>query len=389
MSTTPLYRSARRAWALPVLLAALLVLPAVAGATAPHPVVDNPTHTLKDSVTGTALQLRGVNFTGSEYMCFDDTANQTFDIPATQATINKMLKWKINVVRIPINEDCWLGINGYPHTDPSDLPVMTAAKYQSDIVAWVNLLNTNNIVAQVNMHFYAPGTTPSDDQSFMADNDHAKAFWTSVANTFKTNPAVIFDLVNEPQMESNLNAAAWSCWKNGDASCTSYGAFGTLGMAGMDDLIASVRATGATNPVVADGIRYGNDVSGWVTNKPTDSGNQLIAGFHNYGDFPGCTGTSCYTSQVAPVNANSPVIAGEFGDFDCTGPYVTDFMNWADAQTPKVSYIAWAWTNGSCADEPALLKNLNGTPSTYGKAVCTHYRALVSATACTTTAPPT
>ena len=28
--------------------------------------------------------------------------------------MNAMLAWKINAVRVTINEDCWLGINGLP-----------------------------------------------------------------------------------------------------------------------------------------------------------------------------------------------------------------------------------------------------------------------------------
>jgi len=394
MSTSRLFRAVRCLKALPVVLLALLMLPAVGGATAPHPTVDTTTHELKDSVTNTALQLRGVNFTGSEYMCFDDTANETFDIPATTTTINRMKAWKINVVRLPINEDCWVGANGYPTTDPSDPPVMTPQKYQGDLSRWVNTLVANNIAVQVNMHFYAPGTDPSTDQSFMADRDHARTFWTQVANTWKANPAVIFDLVNEPQAQTSgdpgASPAAWDCWKNGDPSCTAaFGAWGNAGVAGMDDLIASVRSTGATNPIVADGLRFGNDLTGWLTHKPTDPTGQLIAGFHNYGDFAGCTGLTCYTTQVEPVNTQVPVIAGEFGDFDCTAAYPNTFMSWADTQPHKVSYIAWAWTNGDCADEPALLTNLNGTPSTYGRAVCTHYRTLAGFSDCAAGSPPT
>ena len=37
-----------------------------------------------------------------------------FDGPADQTGIDAMKAWNINAVRVPLNEDCWLGINGVP-----------------------------------------------------------------------------------------------------------------------------------------------------------------------------------------------------------------------------------------------------------------------------------
>jgi hypothetical protein len=401
MRTSLFRRAARRALALPVVVLSLLAVPAVAGATAPHPVVDPLTHELKDSVTGSQLQLRGVNWTGTEYMCFDPTTDDVFDRPGNQTNIDRMKAWKINVVRLPLNEHCWTGTNGWPATATP----LTPAQYKSQITAFVNLLVRNDIAVVLSMHFYAPGRILAEDQYFMADMDHAPEFWTDVANTFKTNPAVVFDLVNEPQMlTADTEDDAWDCWKNGEAACSGYNRnhpefsgydartqpnYGRLGFAGIDDLISAVRTTGATNPVIADGLRFGNDLTGFLAHMPTDPAGQLIAGFHNYGDFiPGCVGLTCYPTEVAPVNAQVPVVAGEFGTLDCSTGYAEDFMTWADAQAHKVSYIAWAWTTGGC-DEPALIRNDAGAPTVNGREICTHFRAVVGASACPrSSAPP-
>lgn len=62
---------------------------------------------------GHIVQLRGVNRSGLEYACiqgwgfFDSPHPDQIDDPAM---IRAMLSWNINVVRIPLNEDCWLGI---------------------------------------------------------------------------------------------------------------------------------------------------------------------------------------------------------------------------------------------------------------------------------------
>ena len=56
------------------------------------------------------VQLRGVNRSGSEYACIKGMG--VFDGPVDDASIAAMSSWKINAVRVPLNETCWLGING-------------------------------------------------------------------------------------------------------------------------------------------------------------------------------------------------------------------------------------------------------------------------------------
>src|ERR1051325_4101542 len=59
---------------------------------------------------GQEVRLRGVNRSGSEYRCVEHKS--IFDGPVDDAAILAMVNWHINSVRIPLNEDCWLGING-------------------------------------------------------------------------------------------------------------------------------------------------------------------------------------------------------------------------------------------------------------------------------------
>ncbi len=67
--------------------------------------------------SGHVVQLRGVNRSGLEYACiqgwgfFDSPHPDQIDDPAMIAA---MKSWDINVVRVPLNEDCWLGINTPP-----------------------------------------------------------------------------------------------------------------------------------------------------------------------------------------------------------------------------------------------------------------------------------
>ena len=71
-----------------------------------------------------SLNYHGVDRMGTEYSCL---SGNTFDGPADQASVSAMLSWKINIVRVPMNEDCWLGINGEPTGSLLCIPI--SAKY--------------------------------------------------------------------------------------------------------------------------------------------------------------------------------------------------------------------------------------------------------------------
>ncbi|WP_322480899.1 glycoside hydrolase family 5 protein, partial [Thermogemmatispora sp.] len=267
---------------------------------------------------GQPVRPLGVDRSGSEYMC--DAAGDTtvFDGPSDAASVAAMMSWHINAVRLPLNEDCWLGINGYPAAQ------YTAAQYRQAIIDYVNLLTSNNLITILDLHWSAPGTQQANKQLAMPDLDHAPAFWTSVATTFKNNSSVIFDLYNEPFTTS------WDCWLNGStAANTSPCTDVPFAVAGMQTLVNAVRATGATNVIMLGGLAYANDLSGWLSHKPQDPLNNLAASFHLY-NFNTCNYVNCWGLTGAPVAAQVPVIAGEIGENDCAHGFIDMAMAWMD-----------------------------------------------------------
>ena len=60
--------------------------------------------------SGKTVRLLGVNRSGTEYACPQGWG--FFDGPSDTASIRAMKSWHINAVRVPLNEACWLGING-------------------------------------------------------------------------------------------------------------------------------------------------------------------------------------------------------------------------------------------------------------------------------------
>ena len=203
----------------------------------------------------------------------------------------------------------------------------------------------------------------------MPDAAQAIPFWTSVANTFQGNDAVIFDLFNEPyasRADNNNSAEGWQCWATG-SPCTGI----SYPVAGMQQMINAVRGTGANNVIMLGGEEYANDLTGWLANEPADPDHNLVASWHSY-NFNTCSSQSCWTSQIAPVIAQVPVIAGEIGENDCAGGYITPLTTWLDSQ--NTSYLAWAWNaDFNCSSGPGLVTDyVPGDPTAYGAAYKSH-----------------
>jgi endoglucanase len=58
---------------------------------------------------GEKIQLIGVNKAGSEFACIQGWS--FWDGPDLTGTTNNIMYWKANIVRLPLNEQCWLNIN--------------------------------------------------------------------------------------------------------------------------------------------------------------------------------------------------------------------------------------------------------------------------------------
>jgi hypothetical protein len=96
------------------------------------------------------------------------------------------------------------------------------ASYIDAIKNYVGLLNSNGIVAILDLHwtdgtYTGTGAGCSDVkatcQKPMPDSAQSVPFWTSVASTFKGDNAVIFDLFNEPYPDQALGGSTTAAWQ--------------------------------------------------------------------------------------------------------------------------------------------------------------------------------
>lgn len=319
------------------------------------------------TAAGVTYRLLGVNRASGEFACVQGKG--MWDSPTPdQASVDAMKAWNIHAVRLPLNEDCWLGTFGTP----------SGSTYQQAVKAYADLLVANGITPIVEMHWnhgvYTGTASACSDanatcQKPMPDAQYAPTFWTQVATMFKGNNAVVFDLFNEPYPDAANNwtdmTAAWTCLRDG-GTCTGIG----YQVAGMQSLVNAVRATGATNVIMVAGLTWTNDLTQWLAYKPVDPAGNIVASWHSY-NFNACVTVSCWDSQIGSVATQVPVVAGEIGQNTCAHDYIDQLMAWADAH--GVGYLAWTWNPWGCSQGNVLITDYTGTPTaTFGEGFKAH-----------------
>ena len=314
---------------------------------------------------GRHLILRGLNRSGSEYACIQGWG--IFDGPSDATSVRAIASWHANFVRVPLNEDCWLGINGVK-------PKYGGARYRHAIERYVRLLHRYGLYAELSLIWGAPGSHKATYQPGSPDEDHSPAMWASLARAFKHDHGVLL----APWGETVVDAR---CFLHGGACEATYGRTNTrYRTAGMQQAVNVMRRAGYRGPIAIPGIDYANDLRPWLSHEPRDPRRQLVAEAHVYGKNT-CSDVSCLDATMAPVAARVPLIFGETGEtYDassCGSTNISTFMSWADAH--GVGYAAWTWdTWGTCE---ALISNYNGTPAhAYGAAVRSHLSALAAST---------
>ncbi len=327
---------------------------------------------------GNAVQLRGTNRAVFESRCVYDSTGVA-DGPTDQASINAMLSWKINVVRVTINEDCWLGINGLPADG-------NAAGYRQAVLSYIGLLRRNGLYAMPVVEVDAPGTQKATSIEYMPDAGHMPTLWHQLASSLRSDHGVVFDPVTEVAMASWNNphpnpAGQWNCWLHGCTLDSIYPGQPRFLAAGSQTLVNSIRSAGATQPIVLGGLDYNADLTQLLTHLPSDGQHQLIASGHIYDFVEGSGVDAMFTGQLEPIAQRMPVILGELGERHCdsgTGAYTSHVLSLIDGEASKgrlFGVVGWTWNAGGgwqCPTGPngeggpLMIRNYAGTPTVMG-----------------------
>ncbi|MHB1865006.1 MAG: cellulase family glycosylhydrolase [Candidatus Saccharimonadales bacterium] len=320
------------------------------------------------NASGQEIRLIGVDTTGTEDQCIQNKGFSRYTLNNTQAKY--IASWHVDAVRVLLNEDCWLGINGAP-------AAYSGAAYRQQIKQWVTDLNNNGMYVIIGLDWTAPGADKSNQQWPMADADHTISLWEQVAQMFKNNHAVLFDDFNEPFMGNKTPSTAdWACWLNGCSytnTCTGgiqHCSVTTYQTAGEQQMINAIRSTGATQPIEISSLEWSNDPCGLYDKGgnggscmilkylPKDPDNQLALSTHLYYTSE-CNTLSCFNNDQLVVNKHIPVVVDEFGEKDCKVSFDNMVMNWGDQNS--ISYLAWAWKADTVNSSTCIGNNVKTT----------------------------
>ncbi len=251
-----------------------------------------------------------------------------------------MAKWKANVVRIALNQDYWLFGNG-------------AKTYQDTVLQSVEWAKAAGLDVILDLHWSDKGVAGGGGaaQQKMADANSI-TFWKQVAEAYKDDGRVLFELYNEP------HDISWDVWLEG-------GSAGDFEAVGMQELYDTVRATGAKNLVIIGGLDWAYDLSGVATHRV--QGTNLMYATHPYGKN-NWKPISSFDAKWGYLAATDPVIVTEFGDneADCSTEYSSYVIEYSDRA--GAHWTAWAWYPASC-EFPSLISDWSGTPTAVGQVV--------------------
>src|SRR4029077_2541908 len=113
--------------------------------------------------------------------------------------------WNVNAVRYSLSEASWQGRTTVNYDGPS-INTGPHPNYVSTVKSDVAAINALGMYVILDQYETAPGNLTPTEQNPMLNSDNSLAFWTSVAHTFKGNPAVLFEAFNEPFLGSSSNS---------------------------------------------------------------------------------------------------------------------------------------------------------------------------------------
>jgi hypothetical protein len=243
----------------------------------------------------------------------------TGDYHMSDGDFQAMYLWGATAVRLPLDQTQWLSSSCY--YDPT---------YAQRLDAAVQSITQRGMLAVLTLSRAAEGQLCSQPGlARMADN-YSIQFWTEVANRYKSNPLVAFDLFNEPH---DISEAVWH----------DGGTVGNFHAVGMQPLYNTVRGTGATNLLFISGTSWAFHID-VAQRRPVD-GYGIVYGTHLYN--PPETGPvrSDADRYITPVAAQYPVAVTEFGSSSGTGLYNQNVIAFAEQR--GIGWLAFKWYDTS------------------------------------------
>ncbi|MCJ7729841.1 MAG: glycoside hydrolase family 5 protein [Sedimentisphaerales bacterium] len=211
--------------------------------------------------------------------------------------------WHVNIIRLPLSQDRWFGKEPNQNDD--------GKAYRALVKEVVDLCSSKGCYVILDLHWSNAGQWGANIGQHSMPDRNSVTFWKDFAPVYANHPAVLFDLYNEP------HDVTWDVWLNGGTIKDRPNRPGqtakTFEAVGMQELLDTVRATGAKNVVIAGGLDWAYDFNGILDGRQLKdpNGNGLIYANHVYDN----KGDSVFTwiADMEKASAKLPVIVSEFG----------------------------------------------------------------------------
>lgn len=301
---------------------------------------------------------------------------------AAAAQADVLASWAVDTVRLPLNQDCWLGTRGAPVSD--EFAARTPAGYRAAVDTFVEALNARGMVVVLTLHSRKRIGSPEAGSLAMPDSE-SLAFWRAVAARYAERPSVLFEAFHEPHSREDAAGRRvleldWACWRDGgcrapveDDGVPVKTGGPTYDAQGMADVVDAIRRAGADQPVLLPGPDRAQDLSAWREWAPADD--QLVATVHvasptagtpgATAEEPGC-GPSCWRQVLAPLADRVPLLTTELGPGERLPGAAALHLQWAADHGVGVLARSWVERPG---DPAALVEDLSGRPTAWGELV--------------------
>ena len=310
---------------------------------------------------GQEVRLAGVNICSLEWNSKGD--NVLFSV------YEVFSNWNCNIVRLPLTQDRWFGrVSDWSTPKPPD----DGQQYRKIVNDAVELALQFGKYIILDLHWSNGGEWGKNIGQHCMPDFNSLEFWIDVAKKYKNNPAVLFNLYNEPY------DITWEVWRNGGAVKEVFKK-GTpeeielsYSTPGHQKIVEEIRASGANNIIIAGGLDWAYDLRGIndsyaLTDSP--QGNGIVYDSHIY-PWKEWNGRN-HDTKVLCVNDKYPLIIGEIG--------IDLFGEWGAFSNPRWLKIMLDWIDnnelhwtGWCfhtAATPSMISDWEYTPTNYHGAV--------------------
>ena len=336
------------AWAASLVACALLATGCGAGGTRGVQVAGNRLERDGRPFTVHGVQIVGIVAPDGALRGQYLTAHQHFGA----AEIKAARQWGANTIRFQLSE---------PGLDPRS-PLYSTA-YVSELRGAVQMARQAGLVVILSLQDQPPSGEPQPWPMPTAETARA---WAVLAPLFKNDPSVMYELFNEPALA--VSAADWRLWANG-GTAPAWHTHPPFTAVGAQALIDQIRATGARNVIIVDGLQWAQSLAGQPT--LADPAHELAFAVHPYfGAWMRPNAVAAWNQNFGLLAAREPVIATEWSEHSGSKGCNADF---ATLGTELVGYLKSHHIGlvGFAFDLPGtIVTGWNYAPTTYAHFNC-------------------